>query len=192
MHKHDTEHITELKNLWHTVFGDAPSVIDAYFDAFYTPDLTATEFVDGELAAAAYVLPAGELVCGDCREKCAHIYAVAVYPKFRGRGLGVSVTNLATEKAKKAGFSAVVLHPAEESLFGFYEKHCGFKTCFSASGKSPLSGDVLTLSETEAYIACREKFLANIPHVALNARVLDFFQKCGGLLYTSETGCSAV
>lgn len=192
MQKHNFEHITELKRLWHTVFGDAPSVIDAYFDTFYAPELTAAVYADGELAAAAYVMPAGELVHGNLREKCAHIYAVAVYEKFRGRGFGVSVTNLAVEKAKAAGFSAVILHPAEERLFDFYEKHCGFKTCFTASRGVLTPGSALSKTDTENYRAVREKFLAEIPHIALNHEILDFFQKCGGELYISETGCAAV
>ena len=44
MHEHLSGHIADLKHLWHTVFGDAPSVIDTYFDMFYSPDLTAAEF----------------------------------------------------------------------------------------------------------------------------------------------------
>lgn len=184
--------INELKKLWHTVFGDAPSIIDTYFDIFYSPELTAAEFIDGELAAAAYVMPAGELVNGKTREKCAHIYAVAVYPRYRGLGLGIFVTNRAVELAKKAGFTAVILHPASESLFGYYEKHCGFVTCFSA-GTLPAGENAAALTKTDidSYIVCREKYLQDIPHVALNREILDFFQKCGGVLYTSDTGCAA-
>ena len=187
--------MTELKKLWHTVFGDAPSIIDAYFDTFYSPELTAAEFADGELAAAAYVMPAGELVYGRRREKCAHIYAVAVYPKFRGRGLGIAVTNRAVEKAKAAGYSAVILHPAEESLFGYYEKNCGFETCFYGNFTEivlPEGCADKSCADIESYIACRERFLQDIPHVALSADILSFFVKCGGKLYASEAGCAAV
>ena len=193
MHKHSTEHLTDLKNLWHTVFGDAPSVIDTYFNIFYSPDLAATEFVDGELAAAAYVMPAGELVYGEAQEKCAHIYAVAVYPKFRGRGLGIAVTNRAVEKAKAAGYTAVILHPASESLFGYYEKHCGFTTCFTSNRKFLTSDrDFGEKADIETYISCRERLLCNIPHVALSYDILNFFTKCGGELYVQDGGCAAV
>ena len=182
-----------LKKLWHTVFGDAPSIIDAYFDTFYDEALTAVEFVDGKLAAAAYVMPAGYLVNGERREKCAHIYAVAVYPEFRGRGLGVSVTNKAVELAEKAGFTAIVLHPAEDSLFGYYEKHCGFSTCFSANirAASLAPSDSLKETDTKTYREKREQLLQKIPHVDLSCEVLDFFQKCGGKLYVSDESCAA-
>ncbi|MBQ8830569.1 MAG: GNAT family N-acetyltransferase [Oscillospiraceae bacterium] len=193
MHKHISANINDLKNLWHTVFGDAPSVIDTYFNIFYSPELTAAEFIDGKLAAAAYVMPAGDLVNADSREKCAHIYAVAVYPEYRGRGLGVSVTNRAVKLAKDAGCSAVILHPANESLFGYYEKHCGFQTCFYAS-KNTLPTDASEVPEADivTYMSVRERFLENIPHVALSYDILDFFTKCGGKLYASENGCAAV
>lgn len=183
-----------LKHLWHTVFGDAPDIIDSFFETFYAPHLTATEFSDGKLAAAAYVMPAGYLVNGSSREKCAHIYAVAVYPRYRGLGFGVSVTKKAVELAKKAGFTAVILHPADEKLFGFYEKHCGFNTCFSADTKSvplPLCA-ALTEAGIEEYRTLREKFLQDIPHVELNRDVLSFFVKCGGKLYAGSHGCAAV
>ena len=72
------------------------------------------------------------------------------------------------------------------------EKYCGFKTCFSADTKSGLTGENLIPTDTETYQSCREKFLKDIPHIALSRDILDFFQKCGGKLYISETGCAAV
>lgn len=195
MHKHISANINDLKNLWHAVFGDAPSIIDAYFDTFYSPELVACEYADEKLAAAAYVMPAGELVNGDKREKCAHIYAVAVYPEYRGRGFGVAVTNRAVELAKKAGYTAVVLHPATERLFDYYEKHCGFEPCFCEKRTEltlPASENDFPCAEIGAYIACREKLLGNTPHVALSENVLNFFVKCGGKLLVSDSGCAAV
>lgn len=186
--------INELKQLWHTVFGDDFSIIDAYFDMFYSPELTAVEYSNGMLAAAAYVLPAGELINGKTREKCAHIYAVAVYPEFRGLGLGVSVTNKAVALAKNAGFTAIVLHPASESLFGYYEKHCGFSPCFAAQVSDSALPVSAAIAETdvETYRTYREKYLKHIPHIMLSHDFLTFFQKCGGKLYAFEGGCAAV
>lgn len=184
----------ELKNLWHTVFGDSPDIIDAYFRLFYDPKLTATEYVDGKLAAAAYVLPAGYLVYDGNREKCAHIYAVAVYPEYRGMGFGISVTNKAVEIAKAQGYSAVVLHPAEESLFQYYEKHCGFTTAFTSCvyEKDVLYDSAeLQSTDVETYMQVREKYLSDIPHIELSREILMFFTACGGALYIYDGGCAA-
>ncbi len=184
----------DLKNLWRTVFGDSNFVIDSFFETFYSPALTAVQYENGKLAAAAYVMPAGYLINGSSREKCAHIYAVAVYPEHRGKGYGISVTNKAVELAHKAGFSAVVLHPASESLFGFYEKYCEFYTCFSTDihTEQLQISSLLSECDEETYLHHREKFLCNIPHIELNFDILSFFRKCGGSLYISETGCAAV
>lgn len=184
----------DLKNLWRTVFGDSDSVIDSFFEIFYSPELTAVQYENGKLAAAAYAMPAGYLINGNTREKCAHIYAVAVYPEYRGKGFGISVTHEAVCLAHKAGFSAVVLHPASESLFRYYEKHCGFYPCFSSDihTETLQAASFLSECDEETYLHHREKFLHNIPHIELNFEILSFFRKCGGKLYISETGCAAV
>lgn len=186
--------IKELKNLWHTVFCDDHSIIDEFFRIFYNPELVATEYVDGELAAAAYVMPAGYLIHNNNREKCAHIYAVAVYPEYRGRGFGISVTNKAVELAKAHGYTAVVLHPAEETLFRYYEKHCGFTTAFTSCiyEKNLLSVTSFVKSiDIDTYLHAREKYLADTPHVELGRDILTFFTSCGGKLYVYEGGCAA-
>ena len=132
----------ELKQLWHTVFGDDFELIDRFFDTFYSPALCATKFVGGKLCAAAYVMPVGELVYDGKREKCAHIYAVAVYPEYRGRGYGIEVTKKAAELAGKAGYTAV-LHPADEGLFGFYEIECGHTChCYACTNHASLHQEV--------------------------------------------------
>lgn len=185
----------ELKKLWNTVFGDAPYVIDKFFDMFYTKELTAVEYIDGKPVASAYVLPAGYLINGSIREKCAHIYAVAVSPEFRGQGLGISVTSNAVSLAKDAGFSAVVLHPASPSLFNFYKNHCGFNECFSAHTykKSSLNySPTHSPVDSGTYITIRESILANTPHIELTSDIFDFFQFCGGKLYVFDGGCAAV
>ena len=61
------ELLHSLKSLWHTVFKDDFETIDAFFSAFPMEDLAAVEFVSGQLAAAAYVLPFGDYVCGEKR-----------------------------------------------------------------------------------------------------------------------------
>lgn len=180
----------ELKKLWHTVFGDDYVIINKFFDTFYSRELCAVKHLNGRLCAAAYVLPVGELICDNKREKCAHIYAVAVYPEYRGRGYGIEVTKKAAELAIKAGYTAVVLHPADEGLFGFYEKHCGFHTAFFDSVMPAMPKKAERISIT-AYGALRETLLQDRDHIALDERALDYFVSTGGELYASETACFA-
>lgn len=187
----------ELKLLWHTVFHDSMSVIDEFFTAFPMDRLASVEYCGGELAAAAYVLPFGELVLPDSyRCGCAHIYAVGVRPDMRGRGLGIDVTSKAYELAQSLGFPAVVLHPASDSLFDFYQQHCGFSAAFSScvSNISVCAIDVPALSPVGAdeYREAREDNLSGIPHIDISQQVLSLFIRLGGRLYTFDGGCAAV
>lgn len=191
------DEIKKLKTLWHTVFHDSAAVIDEFFTAFHMDRLAAAEYCGGELAAAAYVLPFGELVLPDsscCG--CAHIYAVGVRPDMRGRGLGAEVTNKAYELAQNLGFPAVVLHPASDSLFDFYRKHCGFSVaftvCVSHTAVYHAGAPMLSPVCAEEYREAREAALSGIPHIAVSPRVLSLFTRLGGRLYTFDGGCAAV
>ena len=190
------ELLHSLKSLWHTVFHDDFETIDAFFSAFPMEDLAAVEFVGGRLAAAAYVLPFGDYVCCEKRTPCAHIYAVAVHPDYRGRGLGVSVTNKAAALAESLGYNCVVLHPAEKRLFDFYEKHCGFKTGFSAikqeTAIAEKSDRKAVPVSAEEYRAAREGFLSGIPHIDISENILTLFQTLGGELYAFPECCAAL
>lgn len=181
----------ELKKLWHMVFGDDFDIIDSYFKRFYSDELCATEYINGELCAAAYVMPVGELVNGDEAEKCAHIYAVAVYPKYRGCGYGISVTKKAIKLAEEAGYSAIVIHPAEESLYSFYEKHCGFKTAFYSSYYEADISNYYQISAKE-YLNMRETFLKGRPHIRLNDISVEYFLQTGGSFLSNGNSCLAI
>jgi ribosomal protein S18 acetylase RimI-like enzyme len=67
------------------------------------------------------------------RVQCAMLYAIATLPECRGRGYGEAVTRAAYEQAIKIGFPAVVLKPADEGLFDFYEKRTEFRAFFDVS-----------------------------------------------------------
>jgi GNAT superfamily N-acetyltransferase len=125
--------VPALKALWHTVFGDNCIVIDHFFEVYFSPDRTVVVSCESAPAAAAYVVPDGDLVLPDgTRYPCAMIYAVAVHPDYRGRGFGAAVSRESGRIAIKAGFPAVVLKPADAGLFDFYEKHTDFRAFFSA------------------------------------------------------------
>ncbi len=187
----------KLKALWHTVFHDSAPVIDEFFTAFPMDRFAAAEYCGGALAAAAYVLPFGELVLPDSsRCGCAHIYAVGVRPDMRGRGLGVEVTNKAYELAQGLGFPAVVLRPASDSLFDFYRQHCGFSTAFTAAVSrtviSHSGAPMLSPVCAEEYREAREAGLSGIPHIDVSPQVLSLFIRLGGRLYIFDGGCAAV
>lgn len=108
-----------------------------------------------------------------------YLYAAATLPEYRGRGIMGGMIEAAANYARGEGKAFIILSPAEESLFGYYEKF-GFKAAFSrkivslnGAGSeekaSPESGDSLFES--------REKILKNIPHTRWNEAFLSYAER---------------
>ena len=189
------DEILELKTLWKTVFGDPRETIDAYFSAFYSPELCVEERSDGHIISACHIMPLGDLVFPDSsRERCAAIYALATHPERRGRGAASRVTEEAVNRAKQQGYSSVILHPATEKLFGFYKKR-GFRTAFRTRGILT-ARDCATEPERVSpaeYRALREDLLKGKLHVDHDERSLAFQDALctlfGGGLFRTDGGC---
>ena len=181
---------TELKALWQAVFGDDHSYIERWFLAFYRPELTAVREYEGSLAAMAFVLPLGTLN----GSLCASLYAVASAPELRGLGLGKAVTSDAVRLAERAGFSHVLLRPADRGLFGFYEK-LGFFSAFpvaeTVTRLFPSSFQASPCSP-ERYLEIRDALLDDGSAVRPSLRLLSFFSSAGGRLYADDGFCAAV
>ena len=181
---------TNLKTLWQSVFGDEPDYIDRWFRSFYRPERTAVIERDGETAAMAFVLPAGRLD----GLPCAHLYAIAVAPAFRGLGLGREVTLRAAEKARACGFPAVMLRPADEALFRFYRR-CGFETAFSVCRQEiqlPFAGSPAVPCQPDEYLSVRGPLLRGTFSVEQSEEICRFFSDSGGRLYAGNDFCAAV
>ena len=180
----------ELKDLWQTVFGDERAYIDQWFRTFFRPELTAVSESEDSLAAMAFVLPLGTLN-GD---PCASLYAVASAPDLRGKGLGKAVVADAVHLAESAGYSHILLRPADSGLFHFYKK-LGFIPAF------PVSETVIPLPQTasaavpctpDQYLEARSVALDAAGSVCPSASLLSFFSSTGGRLYAGEGFCAAV
>ncbi|MBR6952151.1 MAG: GNAT family N-acetyltransferase [Oscillospiraceae bacterium] len=180
----------ELKKLWHAVFGDDRAYIDAWFRAFFRPEVTAVIRDGNDIAAMAFVLPLGTLHGAPC----ASLYAVASAPEKRGLGLGKAVTRSAAALAERAGFAHVLLRPADRSLFRFYEK-LGFspvcparKTACRLTG----SGPAAVPCGPDRYLEVRDTLPDAVGAVCPSADLLSFFSSAGGRLYAGEGFCAAV
>jgi GNAT superfamily N-acetyltransferase len=220
-----------LKALWKTVFGDDADDIDHFFSTYFSPDLTTVIDDGGKPVSAAYILPVGELVpaCrkdglpgdrrypeqdsairrypeqdrADRRYPVAMLYAIATHPDKRGRGYGEAVTRAAYAQALKKGYPAVVLKPADDGLFGFYEKRTDFREFFSvrvdeyaarellpagAAATASHSGDSGTEQpagcfrfsfmpvSSAAYRHIRQWFLAGSSYIDFDERALSYQQ----------------
>ncbi len=209
------EDVPRLKALWKTAFGDEDADIHHFYDTWFSPELTVVindaDAVNDRCipVSAAYILPVGALVLpGGVRLPCAMLYAIATLPRYRGRGYGEAVTRAAAEQATATGFPAVVLKPADEGLFDFYEKRTDFRTFFdvceveysahdlSAASSSGYPADecqyALTRVAPAEYRRIRQSLLKGCVHIDTDEGAFSYqqylCQKSGGGLYMLVRG----
>ena len=115
----------QLSALWETVFGDGPNYTSVFLDsAAFRPEDTVLSLEEGRLAAMLFLLP---VRFGGRRGR--YVYAVATHPAFRGRGHAGAMLEYAQGLTEERGEDFTCLHPASDSLFGFYRRF-GFETAF--------------------------------------------------------------
>ncbi|MDE7311427.1 MAG: GNAT family N-acetyltransferase [Eubacterium sp.] len=120
-----------LKALWKECFADEDAYIDAFFHALYQDEHVLLEEEQGMLMGASFFLPgkidmegagAGEQSWQNIR----YVYALAVYPQYRGRGIAAALMHRAHELYK----APLIAEPAEEGLVGGFYEPLGFSGNF--------------------------------------------------------------
>ena len=190
--------IPALTRLWAETFGDGDALIADFFRLL--PDM-GTGFLaeeGGRLLGAAYLLTGQELVRPDgTRALCGYLYAVAVDPAARGRGLGRALSRACAEEAKKRGCALFCTQPAEPSLFAWYAEilglDCALRRRLQRLPAAP--GDFsMPLSPTD-YRFWRERMLSGQPYIRLGDAALRFQHSLcrhnGGGLYAVGDGVAA-
>ncbi len=121
--------IDSLKELWHIVFGDDLSYIDFFFQNCYPFSRAVVAKNDeNKVIAMLFLIPSKALIDGK-EHKTEYIYAVGTHPDYRKRGISGELLSFTHKALKNEGALFSYLRPAEQSLFGFYEKY-GYKTLF--------------------------------------------------------------
>ena len=142
-----------LRELFTEAFGDA-DFTDLFFGRGYSPARCLGAF-DGELLAALHWF--------DCMlngEKAAYIYGIAAFQAQRGRGIGSELIRGALEKLQELGYRQILLVPAGESLFRYYERF-GFRTAGTIREMEIGAGEALSIRRltVSEYAAARRKLL---------------------------------
>ena len=123
--------LPELKALWKECFADEDAYIDAFFDAMYEDAHVLLEEENGVLAGASFFLP-GKIALEDAASKglrwqeIRYVYALAVYPQYRGRGIAAALLH----RAYEAYGAPLIAEPAEEGLIGGFYEPLGFSCNF--------------------------------------------------------------
>ena len=176
--------IGQLRSLFTEAFADA-DFTDLFFREGFSPDrcLVAAE---GSILAALHWF--------DCvldRQKAAYIYGIASFETHRGRGIGSRLIRAALAHLMQESYGPIFLVPAEESLFGYYERF-GFRAVSSIRERTVAAGDPLPIRRLSAaeYAELRRKHLP--AHSLLQeGRCLNLFSGYAGF-YAAEHAVAAV
>ncbi len=173
-----------LRALFTEAFGDE-GFTDLFFRTGFAPDRCLAAF-DGALLAALHWFD-----CSLDGKKAAYIYAIAAFQSCRGRGIGSRLIRAALEELR--GYDAVFLVPAEESLFGYYERF-GFRAVSTIREERVPAGTPLPLRRLtlEEYTEARRQLLPahalvqEGPCLALLAGYADFYATDQALAAVSQ------
>ena len=160
-----------LKRLWKESFGDEDVYIDRFFERLYRQDNVLLEEKDGMLLGASFFLP-GRILTKQGWQEIRYVYALAVYPKYRGQKIATKLLDEAVKRYR----TPLLTEPADEGLAERFCEPYGFKRCFYldrisiSGGESEKGGEPFWNSfaevgkwsvhsvEAAQYAALRQKF----------------------------------
>ena len=147
--------------------GEEGALRALFTEAFGDEDFTDLFFARGysrERCLAAYEgALLGALHWFDCTldgKKAAYVYGIAAFRHCRGRGIGSALIRAAVETLQGEGYERILLVPAEESLFGYYERF-GFRAVSTIREMEIGAGEVLSIRQltVSEYAAARRDLL---------------------------------
>ena len=94
-----------LRSLFQRVFREKERGLSLFFSRAYQPQNTVTAHLGGRLAGMFYLLPA-RLCCRDTVLPTAYLYALAVEPSLRGRGIAGAILRYLDGLRPDRGFQA--------------------------------------------------------------------------------------
>lgn len=164
----------DLINLWHEVFEDSVEYIENFLNYNFENNFVIVA-KQGEKLVSAYYLIKTRFENTDSF----YLYAAATLPRYRKFGIMGKLINFGIDFAKKTNVRYIILSPANESLYNYYQKF-GFKTVFYINRYKLDSNifDIRSISQTaidsEKILFIREKYLKDIPHLTFDKKLIDY------------------
>lgn len=118
-----------LKSLWRTCFNDTEAFVDLYFDRRYRDDLTMTVSEGDRPIAALQMIPYPMTYPGGLL-RTSYISGACTHPDARNRGVMKRLLNDTLQRMYEEGVHVSTLIPAEEWLFGYYQRF-GYEALFN-------------------------------------------------------------
>ena len=186
-----------LVALWHGVFGDPEDYVETFLR--FLPEMGGgvAAFEEGRPLGAAYMITALQLREGENSRRCGYLYAVAVRPEARGRGVGAALSQAAAALGRKRGAALICTWPAEPGLYAWYERVLGARCALYRSCRERKSapGPAVRPLDPAAYAQRREELLAGRPHLSLEPAAMGFeavmLGAYGGGLFSVGDGLAA-
>ncbi len=121
--------INGIIRLWNEAFGDSEEDIKFFLDARYIPENTVVYEYNGIIASVLFLLDGNMHIKGSDYPSY-YLYAACTLKDFRGKGIMGEMLSFSKNLAAFRNKYFIVLKPAEESLYGYYERF-GYKSLFS-------------------------------------------------------------
>lgn len=121
--------IVSMISLWIEAFGDSEEDIGFFIDNKFIPENTIVYDDNGAIVSMLFLLE-GNLTLKGTSYPSYYLYAACTAKECRGRGIMAMLLEKAKEITAERNKFFICLMPAEESLFGFYERF-GYKSIFS-------------------------------------------------------------
>ena len=188
---------TALVELWYRVFGDPVSYVEEFFRILPEIGSGVAAVENGVPVGAAYMITGLELCERDTSRRCGYLYAVAVEPNCRGRGLGGRLSQAAAALGRARGAELICTLPAEPGLYAWYEKLIGVR-CALYRERRELESRPCPLPQpigAAEYARRREALLCARPHLRLSQAAMRLEEaNCrafGGGLFAAGGGIAA-
>ena len=175
----------DMIHIWQTCFGDDEDFIQSFLDHHTADECMLLYFTDNKPVAMASFLPI-RIHQAENTIEGRYVYAVATLPEYRGRGYAAEILKTAKEIWQKP----LLLSPAEDSLYTYYQKQ-EFFTQYSPEKweilpKNP--GDLkekwsFEESSAQVYKEIRDLFFVGDGYVEWDQTAIAY-----ALLYAKEEG----
>lgn len=186
----------ELHQLWETVFGDPPEIVQAFFEHF-PPEVSGWVLRQNDvICSAAYLIPGNWYLNQSEMIPAGYLYAVATLPSLRSKGCAGRLMHAIAEHAQNRNL-LLYTRPAEASLFPWYAEklntdHIGYfqETQFHKVESEQLL-PVRQISPAE-YGVIREAFFEGTPHLLLSENFLHLQEIYSNGFFAVGSGCCCI
>lgn len=124
---------SEVRSMWKICFEDDDQFMNLFFSRQYRDENTLIYWVDGKAVACLQMIPYSIRFYGEVIPFY-YLAGLCTLPEYRNKGYMGKLIHESFSVMKERNIPLSILIPAEEWLFGYYEKY-GFETTFEENSE---------------------------------------------------------